>query len=111
MQIVLRKLNKCSISQLVLSLVTIGELQVSLSCEIHHGQVRISLPTIIVTADDRTRRHHEYKFRTPPASCIIYPHPFYVRFIPMWNSLTQEAVTAPTAEALQKAALEVIKSP
>ena len=51
-----------------------------------------------------------YKLRMRRASCIIYQHSFYVRFIPMWNSLTQEAVTAPTAEAFQKAAIEVIKS-
>ena len=77
--------------QLVLSLVTIGELQVPLPCvltscgihykldvasemphcffKIHHG-VRISLPTTIVTADAPTRRHRGYKLRNyqPPAS-------------------------------------------
>ena len=72
--------------------------------KIHNGQARISLPTIINTADAHTRRHHEHC--QPPA----YLHSFYVRSTKMWNSLTHEEVTVPTAVAFQKAALEVIKS-
>ena len=75
--------------------------------KIHHGIVRISLPTVIVTADARTGRHHEHKLRTLQASCIIYQHSFYISSIPMWISLNQETVTAPTAEAFQKDALNV----
>ena len=124
-----RKLN---VPELVLSLVTIGELQVLLPCvltscgihyssdvasemahcffKIHQRLLRISLHTIAVTTYARIRRHHEFKLRTLPASCMIYQRSFYVSSISMWNSLTQEAVTTPTAEAFQKAALEVIKS-
>ena len=39
-----------------------------------------------------------------------HQHSFYVCSIPMWNSLTQEAVTAPTAETFQKGIFKVIKS-
>ena len=39
-----------------------------------------------------------------------HQHSFYVCSIPMWNSLTQEAVTAPTAETFQKGTFKVIKS-
>ena len=127
-----RKLNKCSILQLILSLVTIRELQMPLPCvltscgihytpdvasemplcffKIHHILVCISLPTIIYTADVCTRRHHKYKPRTLPASCMIYQHSFYVCSIPMWNSLTQEAVMAATAEEFQKAIIKIITS-
>ena len=101
-----RKLNKCSNPRLVLSLVTIGELKchcanlmyntlharhcirdANLFYKIHHGQVRISLPTLsqqtltLVTPTSINSEHYQ-----PPASSTST------------HSLTQEAdiVTADT---------------
>ena len=60
--------------------------------------MHISLPVIITTAVARTRRQHKHKLRTLPATCTPYQQSFYVRCIPLWNALTEEAVTASTAE-------------
>ena len=78
--------------------------------KVYHGFVGIQLPAIIIKADTRTRCHHEFKLRAVPASCLIYQHSFYVRCIPVWNSLPQHAVSAPSVESFQKAAMPVISS-
>ena len=78
--------------------------------KIHHGLVHISLPVIITTADARTRRQHKHKLRTLPATCTPYQQSFYVRCIRLWNALTEEAVTASTAEVFQRAAIPVIQT-
>ena len=71
--------------------------------------MHISLPVIITTADARTSRcQHKHKLRTLPATCTPYQQSFYVRCIPLWNALTEEAVTASTAELFQRAAIPVI---
>ena len=77
---------------------------------IHHGLMHISLPVIITTADARTRRQHKHKLRTLPATCTPYQQSFYVRCIPLWNALTEEAVTASTTEVFQRAAIPVIQT-
>ena len=56
--------------------------------------MHISLPVIITTADARTRRQHKHKLWTLPANCTPYQQSLYVRCIPLWNALTEEAVTA-----------------
>ena len=78
--------------------------------KIHHGLMHISLPVIITTADARTRRQHKHKLRTLPATCKPYQQSFYVRCIPLWNALTEEAVTASTTEVFQRAAIPVIQT-
>ena len=77
---------------------------------IHHGLMHISLPVIITTADASTRRQHKHKLRTLPATCTPYQQSFYVRCIPLWNALTEEAVTASTAEVFQRTAIPVIQT-
>ena len=62
----------------------------------------ISLPVI--------RRQHKHKLWTLPATCAPYQQSFYVRCIPRWNALTEEAVTASTAEVFQRDAIPVIQS-
>ena len=70
-----------------------------------------SLPVIITTADARTRRQHKHKLRTLPAVILrTLQQSFYVRCIPLWNALTEEAVTASTAEVFQRAAIPVIQT-
>ena len=69
--------------------------------------MRISLP-VITTADARTRCQHKHKLRTLPATCTPYQQSFYARCIPLWDALTEEAVTASTAELFQRATIPVI---
>ena len=73
--------------------------------------MRTSLPVVITTAADaRTRRQHKHQLRTLPATCTPYQQSFYVRCIPLWDALTEEAITASTAEVFQRAATPVIQS-
>ena len=72
--------------------------------------MRISLPDIITIADARTRRQHKHKLRTLQATCTPYQQSFYVRCIPLWNALTEEAVIESTAEVFKRAAIPVIQS-
>ena len=78
--------------------------------KIHHGLMHISLPVSITTADARTRRQHKHNLRTLTATCTPYQQSFYVRCIPLWNALTEEAVTASTAEVFQRSAILVIQT-
>ena len=107
----IQKVEQVQRPQLVLSLVTIGELQVPLpcvltSCGIHCIiDVASSLSLQMLALNNTTSINSEYY--QPPASSTST----HVRSIPVWHSSSQEVVTAPTAEAFQKAALDVIKSP
>ena len=64
-----------------------------LACHHHHSRC--------------AQRQHKHKLRTLPATCTPYQQSFYVRCIPPWNALTEEAVTASTAEVFQRAAVVV----
>ena len=96
----------------------------TLFCEIHHGQFRISLPLPCVLTscgihciiDVASSLSLHSLNNTTSINSEYYQHPAsststHVRSIPVWHSPSQEVVTAPTAEAFQKAALDVIKSP
>ena len=81
----------------------------TLFCKIHYGQFRISvclsslsLQMLALNATTSINSEHYQPLASSTST--------HVRSIPMWHSHTQEAVKAPTAEAFQKAALDVIKS-
>ena len=82
----------------------------ALFCKIHHGQFRISvclsslsLQMLALNATTSINSEHYQPLASSTST--------HVRSIPMWHSPTHEAVKEPTAEAFQKAALDVIKSP
>ena len=124
----IQKVEQVQHLQLVVSLVTIGELQVPLpcaltSCGIHcipdvasdmplcfvkftmdnFASVCLSSLSLQMLALNATTSINSEHYQ-PPASSSTH-----VRSIPTWHSPSQEVVTAPTAEAFQKAALDVIK--
>ena len=82
---------------------------VTLFYKIQHGLVGISFPPIIEPADDRTRSRHPHKYRIIRATGTLYRHSFFVRTIPVWNSLTREAVTSPTTKGFQQSALQTLR--
>ena len=64
--------------------------------KIHRGQVNISFPydLISVPTYDRTRASHDFKIRLPSSSVDAYKHSFYVRSIPVWNTLPADVVSS-----------------
>ena len=78
--------------------------------KVYHGHVGIPFPSHIQAADKRTRGQHEAKLRLTQSTCQIYQHSFYVRCLPVWNTLPKNAIYAATVRSFQTAALPTIRT-
>ena len=64
-----------------------------LACHHHHSRCTHQTPTQAQTTNPTSHLHQQS---------------FYIHCIPLWNALTEEAVTASTAEVFQRAAIPVV---
>ena len=79
--------------------------RVVMGYRIIHGLVAISSQQLQST-EVRTRGHSE-KYRQIPARTNYYKHTFFPSFIPLWNSLPPEAVSAGSLEVFKSKLADV----
>ena len=72
------------------------DLRLALMFKIVQGKVAIRADDYFTPADTRTRRSHNFKFRTIRSHTEQHRHSFFVRTIPDWNNLPETVVTADT---------------
>ena len=71
---------------------------------------KVTLKDRVYLATGHTRRNHDLKFNIVTATINPYKYSFFIRTIPIWNGLTQNAVLAPSVEAFLNATLPSIRN-
>ena len=77
-------------------------LRLVLFYKIVHGDVAIPVGDILTTADSRTRAPHQYKYKHIGANVDSYKHSYFPKTIRDWDTLSEEQVTAKTAEEFKR---------
>ena len=73
--------------------------------KIHHGLVHITFPDIVVPKQRLGRHDHILAYRQVRPRVEAYRHSFYVRTIPLWNSLPASVVSSPSLTVFQRSAM------
>ena len=76
--------------------------------KIQHGFVNISFPTAVAPSYTATRQNHEHKYMAIQANTQVYKNSYFVRTVPVWNSLPATAVKAANVAQFQAACLPVV---
>jgi hypothetical protein len=63
----------------------------------------LAVPTDnLVASDQRTRAHHNLKFRTIYSNTTVHRHSYFPRTIPEWNALPGAVVDAPSLASFKE---------
>ena len=76
--------------------------------KIQHGFVNIGFPTAVAPSYTATRQNHEHKYMAIQANTQVYKNSYFVRTVPVWNSLPVTAVKAANVAQFQAACLPVV---
>ena len=74
---------------------------VTMTYKVTYHLVHIPRPNSVQSSYSRTRATHPYKFRHIFANSNAYKHSFFPRVIPLWNSLSRDAVCAELVRSFQ----------
>ena len=99
------------LSQLDLDLLATRRLvfQFTMSFKIHYQQINLQFPPCVQLHPTSGRKSHHLRYHPVPAARDSYKYSFYVRTIPVWNRLPQEAVESPSVAVFQAVALPVVR--
>ncbi len=79
--------------------------------KIQYELVKIQFPpTIVLSPYTRTRQAHCLKYQVPMATINPYKHSFFIRCIPVWNSLPAAVVKADSVAAFQQQVLPAVRA-
>jgi len=83
--------------------------QCSMFYKIRYGLVNISFPSCVVDLSRPSRTVNSCGYQTIQTRVNSFKYSFFVRVIPVWNSLPNSVVTAPSLHQFQHLALPVLR--
>ena len=83
--------------------------QCTMFFKVHHSLINLQFPPCIQLHPTSRRASHQLRYIPITAVTDTYKYSFYVRTVPVWNRLPQEAVEATSVNVFQATALPVVR--